>query len=162
MRIAAAASLAFLSLLTVAPSGVAAQETPLELVGILTQQELFEALPIWQDRMVAYEPRLAAIAGLKEFGEFVQIEVYLGTWCSDSKVQIPPFIQVMNLVNSPQFEVTYVGVPEAQDARTPYIAGKNIDRIPTFVVYVNGLEKGRIEERPAVTIEEDLLDILRR
>jgi thiol-disulfide isomerase/thioredoxin len=161
MRIPAA-SLALLSVLAFARSGAPAQEGPPELLGTLTQQELFEALPAWQDRMVAYEPRLDAVAALKEFGEFVQIEVFLGTWCSDSAAQIPPFIQVMNLVNAPQFEVTYIGVPEAQEARTPYIAGKDLGRIPTFIVYVNGLEKGRIEERPAVTIEEDLLDILRR
>jgi len=161
MRAAISASLVMVSLLGVARGGGFAQEAPPELVGPLTQELIFEALPEWQDRMVAYEPRLDVVAALKDVADFVQIEVYLGSWCSDSAVQIPAFIQVLNLVNSPQIQATYMGVPEAQEARGAYIAGKEIEKIPTFIILVNGLEKGRIVEKPAVSIEEDLLALIR-
>jgi len=45
---------------------------------------------------------------------------------------------------------------------SPIIAGKDIEKLPTFIVLVNGIEKGRIVETPARTVEEDLLALLRR
>jgi hypothetical protein len=84
-------------------SGTAySQEGQVEMVSPLTQEEILQALPDWQDRMVAYAPKLGAVNELKAFPDFVQVEVYLGTWCSDSQSHVTAFFQVLNFVNSPQ------------------------------------------------------------
>jgi hypothetical protein len=162
MRAAAVPLLAFLLIPVATAAAGPAQEARAELLGHLTQQEILDALPEWQDKMVAYEARYDVVAALKDFSEFVQIEVYLGSWCSDSAARVPEFFQVLNIVNSPRFQVSYTGVPEDPNARAPYIAGKEIEKIPTFIVLVNGLEKGRIVETPTASVEEDLLALLRR
>lgn len=41
-------------------------------------------------------------------------------------------------------------------------AGLNIFRVPTFIIYENNREVGRIVEYPATTMERDLLQILSR
>ncbi|MBN2207313.1 MAG: thioredoxin family protein [Candidatus Aminicenantes bacterium] len=161
MRIPTAVSFAFFSLTLISPGFLFAQETVPELVGPLTQDDILAALPDWHDRMVSYEAGYAAIAALKDIPDAVQVEVYLGSWCSDSAAHVPAFFQVLNLVNSPRFDVSCMGVPRAQEDRLPYIAGKAIEKLPTFIIYVNGLEKGRVVETPSLTIEEDLLAILR-
>lgn len=138
------------------------QEGRVEMVGPLTQEEILQALPDWRDRMVGYAPQSGALDELKAFPDFVQVEVYLGTWCSDSKAHVAAFFQVLNLIDSPQIQASYVGVPKELKAREPYIAGKNIAKLPTFIVLVNGVEKGRIVETPERTVEQDLLAILRR
>jgi hypothetical protein len=144
-------------------SGTAySQEGQVEMVGPLTQEEILQALPDWQDRMVAYAPKLGAVNELKAFPDFVQVEVYLGTWCSDSQSHVTAFFQVLNFVNSPQIQVSYMGVPKDKPSREPYIAGKDIEKLPTFIVLVNGIVKGRIVETPTRTVEEDLLALLRR
>lgn len=159
MRAAFSVALLFLACGLSAANG---QEAQAELVGPVSQDELFLALPEWQDRMVSYEPRFDAVSALKDIQDFIQIEIYFGSWCSDSAIQVPAVIQVLNLVNSPQIQVNLIGVPEDQNARDPYIAGKDIEKIPTVIVWLNGLEKGRIVEKPDRTVEEDLLNILRR
>ena len=39
---------------------------------------------------------------------------------------------------------------------------KNIEKAPTFIVYINGQERGRIIETPQKSVEEDLIDIINR
>lgn len=140
----------------------AAQEAAPELVGPLTQEAILEALPEWQDRMVAYEAAYGAIEALKEVGDFVQVEVFFGSWCADSAEHVPAFFQVVNLVNSPRFEVSHMAVPRPPEQRLPYVAGKDVEKFPTFIVLVNGIEQGRIVETPARSVEEDLLALLGR
>jgi len=138
------------------------QAAPVEMVGPLTQDEILQALPGWQDRMAAYTPRIEVVSELKNCPESVQVEVYRGTWCSDSRIHVPAFFQVLNSVDSPRLQASFIGLPRDKKAREPYIVGKDIVKLPTFIVLVNGLEKGRIIETPERSVEEDLLAILNR
>lgn len=132
------------------------------MLGILTREQILQGCPGWEAVAAGYVPAVDPIAKLKDFGRPVQVEVFLGSWCSDSKIQVPAFIRVLDVVGSPLISVTYIGVPHDKAARPDYYGGKDIQRIPTFIVSVDGLEKGRIVESPAKSIEQDLVDILSR
>lgn len=118
--------------------------------------------PGWDAVAASYVPAPQAIARLKDFGRPVEVEVFLGSWCSDSKLQVPAFMKVLDAVDSPLITVTYHGVPEDKAKRRDYFEGQDIQRIPTFIVSVDGREMGRIIERPKKTVEQDLVDILSR
>ena len=133
-----------------------------DMLGILTREQILQGCPGWDAVAAAYVPAPDPIARLKEFARPVQVEVFLGSWCSDSKLQVPAFIKVLDALGSPLISVTYIGVPHDKEARPDYYEGKDIQRIPTFIVSVDGLEKGRIVESPAKSIEQDLVDILSR
>jgi hypothetical protein len=54
----------------------------------------------------------------------------------------------------------YTGIPKDKESREPYIKGKNIQKIPTFIFFIDGEEIGRVIEHPITSLEEDILDII--
>ncbi len=133
-----------------------------DLVGPLTREQILSGCPGWDAVAASYIPSPEAVARLREFNRPVQIEVYLGSWCSDSKAHVPAFLTVLDAVDSPLFSATFIGVPENKEARGEFTAGKNIQKIPTFIISVEGQEKGRIIETPVKSVEQDLVEILTR
>jgi hypothetical protein len=131
-----------------------------EMLGPLSPEAILEQHPDWRAVVKAYQPKPDCIdklrAGLRE----VKIEIYLGTWCPDSKAHVSEYFKVMELVDSPLFQTAYIGVPRDKGKRAPYYQGKDILKLPTFLVFVDGREIGRIVETPEKTVEEDLVRIL--
>ena len=131
-----------------------------ELLGELTPAEIFQALPDWQDVVEAYSPNPETISRLQALSEEIQIEVFLGTWCPDSKQHVSAFAKVMDLVQNPLIRIRYIGLPQKKEDRSKYVQGKDIQRIPTFIVTIRGQEVGRIIETPQTSVEEDLWKII--
>jgi len=148
--------LLLLSALAVAPCFAADEE----LTGPVTREILFEKFPDWQAVAAAYQPRPDCIEKLRSVGREIRVEIYLGTWCSDSKAHVNELFKVLEMADSPLFRVSCTAIPEDKDRRAPFYQGKDIVRLPTFLVFVDGREAGRIVERPEASVEEDLVRIL--
>lgn len=84
----------------------------------------------------------------------------LGTWCGDTRDQVPKFLKIWDILGRNRLPATFVGVERRKEKRAAALAGKKIERIPTFIVYRKDEEIGRIVERPKATVEEDLAAIL--
>jgi hypothetical protein len=91
--------------------------------------------------------------------EHIHIKVYLGTWCSDSKVHVPHFLQLANMF---QWKYELIGVNREKECPFEKKDCKNWDiaYVPTFVVYRNEIEIGRIVENPQRSLAEDLAGII--
>lgn len=93
-----------------------------------------------------------------------RIQVFLGTWCGDSKREIPHFVKVLNQMQFPLQQVQFIGLGGSDSLYKQSPTGEEkalgIFRVPTFIVYQNNTEIGRINEYPATTLEGDLLKIL--
>lgn len=133
-----------------------------EDAGPLSPEDIFLKCPDWQAVAAAYAPAPEAVDRLRTFSREVLVEVVLGTWCSDSKAHVSEFLKVIEVVDNPLVRATYVAVPEDKSKRSPYLQGKDIVKIPTFIVFVEGVEKGRIVETPARTIEDDLVVLIEK
>lgn len=131
-----------------------------ELVGPLTPEAILEKITEWKPFVEEYSPKLDIISRLQTIPEEVRVEIFLGTWCPDCRQQVSAYIKVMDMVRNPIVRTTYTGVPRDPVARGPFIEGKNIERLPTFIVYFRGEEVGRIIETPRKSVEEDLWEIL--
>lgn len=132
-----------------------------ELTGNLTREQILEKCPGWEAETRSYSPRQEVIEKLQSVDHEVAIEVYLGTWCPDSLRNVSAYIKIMDLADNSHLITKYVGLPRDKDARKPYIKGKNIVRVPTFIVFINNQEKGRIIENPTQSVEEDLFEIIK-
>lgn len=88
------------------------------------------------------------------------IKVILGTWCSDSKREVPRFVKVLDFVGFPSDKVLFINVNRSKMGLAGEVDGLDIEFVPTFIIYENGNEIGRIIERPLKTLEEDLLSII--
>ena len=138
------------------------QAGEVERPGTLTREDILRSCPEWEADAAAYAPDPGGIEKLRDAAVEVRIDIYLGTWCPDSKTHVSGYFKVMDLVDSPLYQTVYIGIPRDETLRESYVAGKDIHKLPTFVVTVNGQNKGRIIETPGKSIEEDLLAIIER
>jgi thiol-disulfide isomerase/thioredoxin len=89
------------------------------------------------------------------------VEIFLGTWCPDCRQHVSAYLKIMDMVRNPMIQTTYTGVPRDRATREAYIEGKNIERLPTFILFLRDQEIGRIIETPSQSVEEDLWEILK-
>jgi tetratricopeptide (TPR) repeat protein len=91
------------------------------------------------------------------------IEIFLGTWCGDSKREVPRMLKVLQTaqVDTANIKLIFVDNADATYKQSPQHeeAGKFIHHVPTFIVYDGNKEISRIVESPVVSLEKDLLAI---
>jgi len=118
----------------------------------------------WYDSAVeAYKPNPGKADSLKQHLQHTVIEVFMGTWCGDSKREVPKLIKTLTQsgFDTSDLKLIMVGHEGAETKVSPQHEekGKNIFRVPTAIVYKNNLEIGRIIETPVVSWEGDLLKL---
>lgn len=131
-----------------------------EFVGPLTPEDLLEKLPEWKPYVRAYAPDLEIVGRLQSVSEEVRVEIFLGTWCPDCRQHVSAWLKLMDMVRNPLIRTTYTGIPKRRELREELTRGKNIERVPTFIVHFRGREVGRIVETPAVSVEADFWRLL--
>lgn len=95
-------------------------------------------------------------------GGDVDYLVFLGTWCSDSRREVPRFLKIMDQAGITADRIRLYGVDRAKESGDGMAGRYAISRVPTFILLRGGEELGRIVEHPVTTLEGDLLDILSR
>lgn len=94
-----------------------------------------------------------------------RITIFLGTWCGDSRREVPRILKMLDCCNFPPEQLQLIMVSNLdgsyKQSPTHEESGRNIVRVPTIIVEENDREKGRIVESPVVSLEKDLLSILR-
>lgn len=94
------------------------------------------------------------------------IQIFMGTWCSDSKREVPRFMKIMDSLKFPKNKIQLIGVNREKHAFSGQDLGKRLKYVPTFIFYHNEFadrtptEIGRIVEAPVETLEKDMLKIL--
>lgn len=92
------------------------------------------------------------------------IKVFFGTWCGDSKRELPAFYKVINKAkfNKNKLEVIAVDrkIAAYKQSPTGEEKGLNIHRVPTFIFYKNNKEVNRIVEYPVQDFERDIQKIV--
>jgi thiol-disulfide isomerase/thioredoxin len=110
----------------------------------------------------AYKPSRKIVEKIKEKIDKTKIVIIFGSWCSDSKIQVPRFYKILDKSGYNENDVTLIAVDRSKRAMTTDISKYEVTRIPVFIVFQNGKELGRIVESPKKTLEKDLLKILKK
>jgi hypothetical protein len=131
-----------------------------DLKGPCAREDVLKNAPDWQAGLAAYSPKPEIIDRLRGVSREVRIDIYFGTWCSDSKVHVPACFKTLDLADTPLIQAALFAVPKNKKKRAPFFRGNSIEKLPTFIVYIDGREAGRIIETPKRSIEEDLLEII--
>ncbi len=97
---------------------------------------------------------------LKKKMSDVKILIVLGTWCGDSKEQVPAFFKILDGLKFQDSHIEIIAVDRKKAGGDVDISGLNIERVPTFIFYRNDREIGRIVEKPSSTLEKSMLLIL--
>ncbi len=106
-----------------------------------------------------YEPDKFLLEQIKNLSDSIYIQIFMGTWCSDSRREVPRFLKIMDLAGFDQQDLQIINVDRKKKSPTHEEKNKSIEFVPTFIISNNGIEIGRIVEFPIITLESDLLDI---
>jgi hypothetical protein len=110
----------------------------------------------------AYNPNGDVIIALKERIKGVRCTIILGTWCGDSKEQLPRFLKITDSLGTPFKEMTLIAVNRDKEAPGMKIKEQyQLKKVPTFIFYRDDAEIGRITETPKESLEKDLLEIVK-
>ena len=133
-----------------------------DLTGPLSREEILKNNPEWQELVASYHPKPEIIEKIKAVCKEIRIEVFMGCWCPDCTQHVSAYFKIMEMADNPYISTSYIGIPREREARKEFIQGKNIVRIPTFIIYFQNQEIGRIIETPAQSVEDDLINIIER
>ena len=132
-----------------------------DLAGPTSREAILAVRPSWQALVASYQPDPAALAKLQGLSREVRIDVFFGTWCSDSMAHVSALFKILDMADIPLLQPRYFAVPEDKAKRKAYFEGRtDIDKLPTFIIIVDGREAGRIVETPQKSMEADLVKIL--
>jgi hypothetical protein len=88
------------------------------------------------------------------------IKIIMGTWCPDSRREVPEFMRILYIWKFPLSKVKFIGVDNTKHSPVAEYDSLNIQRVPTFIIYKKNIEAGRIIENPVTSLEQDMLNIL--
>ncbi|MFD1062103.1 TlpA family protein disulfide reductase [Winogradskyella litorisediminis] len=111
-----------------------------------------------------YTPDYEVITVLKQNLSDYDIKLFMGTWCGDSKHEVPKFFKILEATEYPIKQLTAVALSREKETykESPQHEeeGLNIVRVPTIIFFRNGKEVNRIIEKPIETLEKDMLNII--
>jgi cyclophilin family peptidyl-prolyl cis-trans isomerase/HEAT repeat protein len=131
--------------------------------GVLASDRLDAGIAGWREERERYRPDDAALATLATARLRYRVTAAIGTWCADSREQIPRLQAVLaKLGESSPFETPrLVGVDRSKQVPASLFPFGDVELVPTIVVSIEGSEVGRIVETPTSgAIERDLVRIL--
>jgi thiol-disulfide isomerase/thioredoxin len=138
------------------------KEGELILIGKINLQALQkEPYKEWfKNNHDSYQPNMVQLEQLKQQLQEHRIQLFLGTWCSDSQREVPNFIKILEAVEFPISNLEMVAMDREKEIPAEEKKAWNITYVPTFIIVKDGKEVNRIVEMPLETLEKDMLKIL--
>ena len=131
-------------------------------VGVISEAILEKEYPWYSQEYSSYTVDSVLLNELKSHIAEVSISIYMATWCGDCHREIPRFYKILNEANIDESRIVNAAMDIHKKPPENYEEGMNIEKIPTFIFFNHGEELGRIVEKPKVSLEHDMLEILRR
>ena len=115
-----------------------------------------------------YKPNDSLVKSIRKVRKHLKFVVFGGSWCEDTHIWLPRFYKVMESAGVKKKNIALYGVDRdkkpagnVKDKTAPERDYK-IDRVPTFIVYYDDKEIGRIIESVRNSVEEDIVKILEK
>ena len=112
----------------------------------------------------AYQTDNAQIDQFKNELNSYEILVFMGTWCGDSKREVPQFMKILEKAEFPKDQFTIIALDKRDEFYKKSPGGEekglNINYVPTFIFLKDGKEINRIVEYPVNSLEDDIAAIL--
>jgi len=93
--------------------------------------------------------------------KFDSIYVFLATWCSDSRREVPAFCKIVENEYFSNTIIRFFALDAFKETDVLDTQLFLIEFVPTFIFYHNGAEVFRIIETPELSLEEDIVKFLK-
>jgi thiol-disulfide isomerase/thioredoxin len=142
-----------------------------EIVGEVTLTDIDKTILDWSDEAEIWEPDYELVEELSQVDFPVGIICVLGTWCEDSVREVPRFVKLLKVIENPNFKLKMLAVGRKDNELALEWEKQNgfevgvraeyqIEFVPTFIFYKDGVEIGRIIETPEISLEIDMSHII--
>lgn len=118
------------------------------LKGIITRDlvEKDTSFKWYSQNTAGYKPNEAATIALKAKSNQLQLIVFAGTWCSDTKYILPKLFALTDAATFPQDRITIIGVDRNKKTISHLSEALGVLNVPTIIVMKEGKEIGRVVE----------------
>ena len=130
-----------------------------DAIGEINEQALFSQYPAFRKSYDSYTPsekELNAIASLKGH----TVLVLFGSWCHDSEREVPRLLKTLELSGEDNIDVQLIAVNRNKRDPQGVAMFYELKYTPTFILLDGDKELGRVIEKPALTVAEDLQALL--
>lgn len=96
--------------------------------------------------------------------ENIEVDIYMGTWCGDTKKLVPQFVKIWDKLGLNRKQLKFIalysgGTGKYKQSPNREEKGKGIIKVPTFVFKKGDKEIARIVEKPVNNVETDIAQI---
>lgn len=133
-----------------------------DLLGVISKDQLLEQpYATWyEENDRTYNVDESLMEALERLLDGINVKVIMGTWCHDSKREVPRFYKILSSAGADQSSVELIAVNRNKELPDGGLEGLGLTNTPTFVFYKDGEELNRIVETPVETLEQDMISIL--
>ncbi len=132
------------------------------ILGVFTQQGLTkEPFSEWytlEYDNYSVDEKILKDLDLDKFQNSV-INIIMGTWCGDSQREIPRFYKILEYLKFDKHNIKSIAVNRIKEVPGMQISRLGIEKVPTFIFYLDNIEIGRIIESPEISLEKDIVKI---
>lgn len=111
-----------------------------------------------------YDVNKVVVDNIKKKLNAHKLLLFMGTWCGDSRREVPRIMKVLHEAKFPMDNLKIVAVDRRKEFYKKSPGGEewglDIRRVPTLILLKNGREQNRIVETPIESWEKDLATIL--
>jgi len=130
-------------------------------LGNVDESELWDIVPSWKSLMARFQPDPKIVKRLEAVDAPVHLKIYFGTWCGDSKREVPKFLKTLALADNQNITAELLMI--SGDFGEPWdgIRDDRITNVPTIIATSDGEELGRlVEHGQGSSMGADFVDIL--
>ena len=125
------------------------------LVGDVDAKVLLSQFPVFQSAYQAFEPTDEDIELMKKL-QGKELLVMFGTWCHDSEREVPRLLKLLHKSQVELSKQTWLAVDLNKKESSGVAKQNRLKYTPTFVLFDNGKELGRVIEKPNDSLADDL------
>lgn len=107
-----------------------------------------------------YKPKKKALKTIKKNIHDYEILMFMGTWCGDSRYEVPKFFKLLDEVNFDRKNLMNIAVNFSKKAPGNLDEEYNIHRVPSIIFMKNGKEVNRFVEYSIESLEKDIAKIV--
>ena len=127
-------------------------------IGEVAEQQLLANHKPFQLSYQEFSLSEQEVLGIKNWPSDLHIDVYFGTWCHDSHREVPRFLKIA--AENTTISHRLIGLDYEKSEPNGSAKKHGVNYTPTFIVYKNNKEIGRIIERPAISLTADISAML--
>ena len=159
LRISTQAVTAVLVLLIVAPLSLHSTADRYRYpLGDISQAQLLERHEMFKRNYDAYE----VTAGIDGLPADLKVKILFGTWCHDSEREVPRMLKLLAASGVKEENISLISLDIRKEEPEGRAKALDVRFTPTFIFFSDGIELGRIVERPNGELQSDLRTLILR